>query len=166
MFGKKKSDPVFTVEPLANQVTTILGPGINWTGDLRGKGGVRIEGTMEGEIAMRGLLVVGETGKVTCKNLSADTVMVAGMVKGNITCQKLEIRSTGRIWGDVTTSSFASEDGAFFRGQMRMEEQINLPPADEIAASNADLESEIKLQATETSSDQAPAGISSPADGK
>ncbi len=166
MFGKKKSDPVFTVEPLANQVTTILGPGINWTGDLRGKGGVRIEGTMEGEIAMRGLLVVGETGKVTCKNLSADTVMVAGMVKGNITCQKLEIRSTGRIWGDVTTSSFASEDGAFFRGQMRMEEQINLPPADEIAASSADLESEIKLQSTETSSDQAPTGISSLADVK
>ncbi len=132
MFGKKKSETVFSVEPTANQVTTILGPGINWTGDLRGKGGVRIEGTMEGEIAMRGLIVVGETGKVTCKNLTADTVLVAGMVKGNITCQKLEIRSTGRIWGDVTTSSFASEDGAFFRGQMRMEEQINLPPAEEL----------------------------------
>lgn len=138
MFGKKKSDPIFSIEPTANQVTTILGPGINWTGDLRGKGGVRIEGTMEGEIAMRGLLVVGETGKVTCKNLSADTVMVAGMVKGNITCQKLEIRSTGRIWGDVTTSSFASEDGAFFRGQMRMEEQITLPSAEEMATSESE----------------------------
>ena len=161
MFGKKKSDPIFTIEPLANQVTTILGPGINWTGDLRGKGGVRIEGTMEGEIAMRGLLVVGETGKVTCKNLSADTVMVAGMVKGNIICQKLEIRSTGRIWGDVTTSSFASEDGAFFRGQMRMEEQINLPPAEEIAAPSPDLESENKLLSANTSSDRASADISS-----
>ncbi|MEA4811512.1 MAG: polymer-forming cytoskeletal protein [Anaerolineaceae bacterium] len=137
MFGKKKTEPSFTVEPLANQVTTVLGPGINWTGDLRGKGGVRIEGTMEGEIAMRGLLVVGETGKVTCENLSADTVLVAGMVKGNITCQKLEIRSTGRIWGDVTTSSFASEDGAFFRGQMRMEEKINLPAAEEAEGNKA-----------------------------
>ena len=162
MFGKKKSDPVFTIEPLTNQVTTILGPGINWTGDLRGKGGVRIEGTMEGEIAMRGLLVVGETGKVTCKNLSADTVMVAGMVKGNITCQKLEIRATGRIWGDVTTSSFASEDGAFFRGQMRMEEQINLPPAEEVATSKPEVESGNKLPSTDNSSDQTSAGISSP----
>jgi cytoskeletal protein CcmA (bactofilin family) len=144
MFGKKKSEEVFSIEPVANQVTTILGPGINWTGDLRGKGGVRIEGTMEGEIAMRGLIVIGETGKVTCKNLTADTVLVAGMVKGNITCQKLEIRSTGRIWGDVTTSSFASEDGAFFRGQMRMEEQINLPPAEEVANSPLEMTSEDK----------------------
>ena len=158
MFGKKKSDSVFSIEPLANQVTTILGPGINWTGDLRGKGGVRIEGTMEGEIAMRGLLVVGETGKVTCKNLSADTVMVAGMVKGNITCQKLEIRATGRIWGDVTTSSFASEDGAFFRGQMRMEEQIDLPPAEEVTS--PDFETNLKngLTGVEISPPQTAAG--------
>ena len=162
MFGKKKSDAVFTVEPVANQVTTILGPGINWTGDLRGKGGVRIEGTMEGEIAMRGLIVVGETGKVTCKNLSADTVMVAGMVKGNITCQKLEIRATGRVWGDVTTSSFASEDGAFFRGQMRMEEQINLPPAEEVVSSNPDPQSENKLKGVEINPDQTSLGTSNP----
>ena len=162
MFGKKKTEAIFTVEPLTNQITTILGPGINWTGDLRGKGGVRIEGTMEGEIAMRGLIVVGETGKVTCKNLTADTVMVAGMVKGNITCQKLEIRATGRIWGDVTTSSFASEDGAFFRGQMRMEEQINLPPAEAVAVSIPELESETKLQATDAGSNQVSAGSSNP----
>lgn len=160
MFGKKKSEAVFSIEPVANQVTTILGPGINWTGDLRGKGGVRIEGTMEGEIAMRGLIVVGETGKVTCKNLTADTVMVAGMVKGNITCQKLEIRSTGRIWGDVTTSSFASEDGAFFRGQMRMEEQINLPPAEEMVASTPDLPSENKPATKINNPDQPPMAVS------
>ena len=163
MFGKKKSDAVFTVEPVANQVTTILGPGINWTGDLRGKGGVRIEGTMEGEIAMRGLIVVGETGKVTCKNLSADTVMVAGMVKGNITCQKLEIRATGRVWGDVTTSSFASEDGAFFRGQMRMEEQINLPPAEEMTASDLGSILTNGLTGVEMTPPQTRAGTQSPA---
>jgi cytoskeletal protein CcmA (bactofilin family) len=166
MFGKKKSEAVFTIEPVANQVTTILGPGINWTGDLRGKGGVRIEGTMEGEIAMRGLVVVGETGKVTCKNLSADTVMVAGMVKGNVTCQKLEIKATGRLWGDVTTSSFASEDGAFFRGQMRMEEQINLLVDEEIASSNPDSQAENKLRGADTVSDQALADVQNTPNGK
>jgi len=162
MFGKKKSETVFSIEPAANQVTTILGPGINWTGDLRGKGGVRIEGTMEGEIAMRGLVVIGETGKVTCKNLSADTVMVAGMVKGNITCQKLEIRATGRIWGDVVTSSFASEDGAFFRGQMRMEEQINLPPAEEVTSSELKMPSDNGITGIEITPGQTSAGAKSP----
>ena len=112
------------------RVTSVLGPGINWKGDLRGKGGVRIEGTMEGEIAIQGLVVIGETGKVTCQTLQAETVIVAGAVKGNIRCGKLEIRSTGRVWGDVVTTALSSEEGAFLRGQVRMEEQVEVPPAE------------------------------------
>jgi cytoskeletal protein CcmA (bactofilin family) len=103
-----------------------LGPGIHWIGDLHGTGGVRIEGTLQGEIVIKGLVVIGETGKVICPELKAETVVVAGTVQGNITCQKLEIRSTGRVWGDVVAVNFSSEDGAFLRGQMRMEEQIEI----------------------------------------
>ena len=130
MLGKKKSPPTFDVEPAAVRVTSVLGPGINWKGDLRGKGGVRIEGTMEGEIAIQGLVVIGETGKVTCQMLQAETVIVAGAVKGNIRCGKLEIRATGRVWGDVVTTALSSEEGAFLRGQVRMEEKVEVPPVD------------------------------------
>ncbi len=110
----------------AERVTSVLGPGINWQGNLRGTGGVRIEGTFEGEISVRGLVVVGETGRVTCENLRANTVIVAGAVRGSITAEKLEIRSTGRVWGDVITVAFATEEGAFLRGQVRMEERVEL----------------------------------------
>lgn len=108
------------------RVTSVLGPSINWQGSLRGAGGVRIEGNFEGEIAVRGMLVVGETGRVTCDNLRANLVIVAGAVRGNITAEKLEIRATGRVWGDVTTVAFATEEGAFLRGQVRMEDQVDL----------------------------------------
>lgn len=130
----KKNTP--TVPPAAvptERVTSVLGPGINWQGNLRGSGGVRIEGTFEGEISVRGLVVVGETGRVTCENLRANTVIVAGAVRGSITAEKLEIRSTGRVWGDVITIAFATEEGAFLRGQVRMEEKVELnlePPAE------------------------------------
>ena len=60
----------------------MLGPGINWQGNLRGSGGVRIEGTFEGEIALRGLVVVGETGRITCEHVRANTIIVAGAVRG------------------------------------------------------------------------------------
>ncbi len=133
-FGKKKNNLSNFEEPAYERVTSVIGPGINWKGDLRGKGGVRIEGTMEGEIVMHGLVVIGETGKVTCDNLQAEMVIVAGMLKGNITCKKLEIRSTGRIWGDVVAKTFSSEDGAFLRGQMRMEEQVDIPEEAEVVA--------------------------------
>lgn len=108
------------------RVTSVLGPGINWTGDLTGSGGIRIEGTFEGKILLRGLLVIGETGRVTCENVVANTVIVAGAVRGNITSEKLEIRSTGRVWGDVITMAFSTEEGSFLRGQIQMEDSIDL----------------------------------------
>ena len=95
------------------RVTSVLGPGINWRGSLRGSGGVRIEGTFEGDMQIRGMIVVGETGRVTCMNMRANTIVVEGTVRGNITAEKLEIRSTGRVWGDVSVISFSTEDGAF-----------------------------------------------------
>lgn len=106
------------------RVTSVLGPGINWRGSLRGSGGVRIEGTFEGDMQIRGMIVVGETGRVTCMNMRANTIVVEGTVRGNITAEKLEIRSTGRVWGDVSVISFSTEDGAFLRGQVRMEEKV------------------------------------------
>ncbi len=125
MFKKPNTAINPPTSPL-ERVTSVLGPGINWNGNLAGSGGIRIEGTFEGKILLRGLLVVGETGRITCENVVANTVIVAGAVKGNITAEKLEIRSTGRVWGDVVVVSFSTEEGAFLRGQIRMEEKIDL----------------------------------------
>jgi cytoskeletal protein CcmA (bactofilin family) len=125
MFRKTPEQPSQITQPI-ERVTSVLGPGINWTGSLRGSGGIRIEGNFEGDVLLNGLLVIGETGKVTCQNLRANNVVVAGLVKGNITAEKLEIRSTGRVWGDVVVTAFATEEGAFLRGQVRMEEHLEL----------------------------------------
>ena len=114
--------PVQAVE----RITSVLGSGVIWHGSINGSGGVRIEGAFEGEIALRGMLVVGETGRVTCQDVRANAVIVAGAVRGNITTQKLEIRSSGRVWGDVVTTAFVTEEGAFLRGQIRMEETVEL----------------------------------------
>ena len=127
LFGKNKPEKTFTASASTERVTTVLGPGINWKGDLRGKGGVRIEGALEGEIAVRGLVIVGETGRVTCQTFEADTVIVAGAVNGGILTKKLEIRATGRVYGDVTTQSFSTEEGAFLRGKVTMEDEVTLP---------------------------------------
>ena len=126
LFGKKKSTPSFSPSASVERVTTVLGPGISWKGDLRGKGGVRIEGALEGEIAIRGMVIIGETGRVTCEALKADTVIVAGAVNGEIRAVKLEIRSTGRVYGDVTVQSVATEDGAYLRGKVTMEDHVDL----------------------------------------
>ena len=134
MFRKTPTSPLSPQAPI-ERVTSVLGPGINWKGDLRGSGGVRIEGSFEGEINIRGLVVIGETGRVSCEQMQANSVIVAGAVKGNITAEKLEIRSTGRVWGDVTTVAFSTEEGAFLRGQVRMEERVELSLVEEVKPS-------------------------------
>ena len=117
--------PPATVQTV-ERITSVLAAGVIWQGSISGSGGVRVEGTFEGQIALKGLLVVGETGKVTCENIRASNVIVAGAVKGNITSQKVEIRSSGRVWGDIVTTAFATEEGAFLRGQIRMEDAVDL----------------------------------------
>jgi len=125
---RRREDPITqaTQPTPTERVTSVLGPGIVWKGSLSGSGGVRIEGAFEGDIAIRGLLVVGESGRVTCQDLRANVVIVAGAVRGDITAEKVEIRATGRVWGNVTTAAFATEEGAFLRGQITMEEQVDL----------------------------------------
>ncbi len=135
MFRRREADPTETspkVQPVL-RVSSVLGPEVQWRGRLTGRGGVRIEGTFEGEILLDGLLVIGESGRVTCEDVRARTVVVAGVLKGNITAEKVEIRHTGRVWGDVRTVAFATEEGAFLRGKIQMEEELDLAfrPAEE-----------------------------------
>ena len=128
MFKKNPTSTTESVQTMQSveRITSVLGPNVIWQGNINGSGGVRIEGAFEGRIALKGLLVVGESGRVTCENIRANNVVVAGAVRGNITTQKLEIRATGRVWGDVITTSFVTEDGAFLRGQIRMEDEVEL----------------------------------------
>ncbi len=138
---KRSATPTDTTQQVqaVERITSVLGPGVIWHGSINGTGGVRIEGAFEGQIALRGMLVVGETGRVTCENVRANTVIVAGAVRGNITTQKLEIRATGRVWGDVVTTAFVTDEGAFLRGQIRMEETVDLElePAPDVTPSEA-----------------------------
>lgn len=127
MFRKRNEseNPAPAPAPV-ERVTSVLGEGIVWKGNLSGTGGIRIEGAFDGDIALRGLLVIGESGRVTGKQVHANVIIVAGAVQADITAEKVEIRSTGRVWGNVVTAAFATEEGAFLRGQIRMEDQVDL----------------------------------------
>lgn len=133
MFRKRNEPTSSVIQPTPSErVTSVLSAGIIWKGSLNGAGGVRIEGAFEGDITLRGMLVVGESGRVTCEHLRANTLIVAGAVRGGITAEKVEIRRTGRVWGDVVTAAFATEEGAFLRGQIRMEEKVDLGIVDTV----------------------------------
>lgn len=123
MFRKKEdSGPSLEPVPLKSRVTSILGEGTSWKGEIRGSGGIRIEGLYEGMIDLEGLIIVDQKGRVESDMIKADTVIVAGAVRSNIQAKRVEIRSTGRVWGDVATVKFSTEEGAYLRGKIQMEE--------------------------------------------
>jgi cytoskeletal protein CcmA (bactofilin family) len=107
---------------------SVVGPGVSLQGTLTGAGNMRIEGSFDGTISIQGTLFVADGAKVTAE-IRAGAVSVGGSVKGNITAGKVEILSTGRVWGDLITTAFATEEGAFLRGQVRMEDNLPTPPA-------------------------------------
>ena len=134
MVFRRSSERSTEIRDSTERVDSILGSGVAWQGTLTGTGGIRIDGAFDGEIALRGLVVIGEQGRVTSEHIRAATVIIAGSVKGDITAGKVEITRTGRVWGDVVTTSFSTEEGAFLRGKITMEEQVDLglgPSAEE-----------------------------------
>lgn len=113
------SDP--TPHPIASngKLVSVISKGSTFKGDIVTEGGARIDGSFEGSLTVKGPLVVGENARIVA-NITADAVSVAGSVKGNISAKKVEIMRTGRIYGDLITNAFTTEEGGFLRGQVRM----------------------------------------------
>lgn len=131
MFRRTPDKPTPTTA-IPDRVDSVLGSGLAWQGNMSGTGGVRIDGAYDGEIEVYGIVVIGESGRVTCDQILAVTVVVSGSLKGNIKAHRVEISSTGRVWGDVVTTSFTTEEGAFLRGKITMEEELDLGLAPEL----------------------------------
>lgn len=98
-------------------------------GCLQGEGVLQVDGTVEGEIKLKGSVTVTPSGCVKGP-IEADVVRIAGRVQGNITAHShLRLEHTGRIDGDVFSSSFVIDDGGKLNGRSTMTEAEEPAPA-------------------------------------
>jgi cytoskeletal protein CcmA (bactofilin family) len=112
-----------------DKIETVIGPNTNFKGTLISDGSVRIDGICEeGFIKTVGNIVVGPEAKVAA-DLEGENVSVSGSVTGNITALgRLEILSTGKVWGDASVGSFMlDDDGGFFKGQLSLANEPDQP---------------------------------------
>ena len=99
-----------------------LGKGAEFIGKLIFKGNVRIDGDYQGEIHGQGSLDVGQ-GALVKANITVHSVYIGGEVQGSIEVkEKINIQSTGKLFGDVRTPVFIMEEGALFDGRSHMSE--------------------------------------------
>jgi cytoskeletal protein CcmA (bactofilin family) len=104
----------------ADQIENVLGRSVVVHGDLEADGAFRIDGTVEGKVASKHAVYIGESGVVR-GDVSGSDVVIAGQVTGNVSCTgHLEIVATGRIEGDLDARSVRIETGGVFRGTSRM----------------------------------------------
>ena len=104
----------------AQGVDAFLGKGTQITGTLVLEGTGRIEGRVEGEISAQDTLSIGE-GAIVNANVAGTAIVVEGQVTGNIVArQRLELRPSSHVKGDITTPRLIVHEGATLDGRCSM----------------------------------------------
>lgn len=105
---------------LKAKISTILGKGCVLNGDFNADGSARIDGTVNGNVVVKGMLVLGVDGKII-GDIEAAGAMIGGHVIGNIESpEKLEISSHAKVIGDIKTKVLVVDERAIFQGKCDM----------------------------------------------
>ncbi len=128
MFGREKR-----AVP-SDRIEVTIGPAASLNGHLECDGIVKIDGIYQGSIKTVSNVIISEKARVDA-HIEAQNVSVSGQAKGSIVAKgRLEILPTGKVWADVTVSSFLLDDGGKLHGALKMlgtgpePESFDIPP--------------------------------------
>ena len=116
MFGGKKEIPKGAEN---TEVTTLIGEGCEFEGNLNLSASTRIDGKVKGNIRSEGTLIIGESGSVD-GDISCSEILVHGKVFGNVEAQRLELKRGASLTGDLKVEVLIIEEGAIYNGNCSM----------------------------------------------
>ena len=101
-----------------------IGKSVLVKGELSGSEDLYLDGEVEGSIELRDhSLVVGPHGRVRA-HIHAKDVVVHGKVDGNIKgTERVELKKSAVLVGDINTQRIIIEDGAFFKGAIDIQKE-------------------------------------------
>ena len=103
------------------KIENVFGASTRFEGRVTSDGNIRVDGVFEGSIETAGNVIIGEQARVMA-DIVANGVQVWGAVKGQITAAgRLEILSSGRVWGDIKVAALLIDEGGILRGQCIMQ---------------------------------------------
>jgi len=95
---------------------TVIGADAVFKGELHFEKGVRVDGKIEGKVSTKGHLAVSQGGHLQA-DVEAGSIIVEGDVKGNmVASDRVELRKSARLKGDITASKLLVAEGAAFVG--------------------------------------------------
>ena len=99
---------------------TYLDPTCKIVGKISFEGSAGIDGQVDGEITAKESLAIGEAAAVTAQ-IKTSSLLVAGKLTGDVVAdQRIEIRRSGKLSGNLTTPVLVVHEGAVFDGQCTM----------------------------------------------
>ena len=105
-----------------------VGKSIVVNGELSGAEDLTVQGRVEGKIDLRDhVLTVGAHARIKAE-VTARMIVVLGRVTGNLSAtEKVDIKATGSVDGNIVAPRVVIADGSHFRGTIDM--QPKEPPA-------------------------------------
>ena len=121
----------------------LIGQGIKVSGDINFADQLQVEGNVVGKITSPGgTLVIGETGELEAQ-IDVGICVIYGSLYGDLIAKnRVEIRKTGKVHGDVVTPVLLVEEGAVFNGAIKMGQEASTRKLEEIPST--DVESDTK----------------------
>ncbi len=99
-----------------------IGKSVLVKGELTGSEDLYVDGQIEGSISLKNNnLTVGPNGQVKA-SVEAKGVVVQGKLEGNVQASdRVELRKTAIMNGDITTHRIAIEEGAYLKGKVEIQ---------------------------------------------
>ena len=101
-----------------------IGKSVKVKGELSGSEDLYFDGEAEGSVDLHEhTLTIGPNGRIRAA-LVAREIVVHGKVEGNVCAsEKVELKRSCSLIGDISTKRIVIEDGAFFRGAIDIQKE-------------------------------------------
>jgi cytoskeletal protein CcmA (bactofilin family) len=111
---------ILKIDRLSENGRTHIGEKTVFQGMITSSDNITIGGAVKGKVICKGTVIVEQDGTVDADIIAAEA-FIKGQVDGNIKAQKrVEVASTGRVKGDIESSSLLIAEGVLFEGKCHM----------------------------------------------
>jgi cytoskeletal protein CcmA (bactofilin family) len=96
---------------------SVISNEVEITGAIKSSGSVRLDGKLDGELQCSGDAIIGKSATIK-GNLTVNSVSIEGTIQGNVVAKdRIEMKSTARVTGDIKAKRLSVEDGVTFVGK-------------------------------------------------
>ncbi len=124
------------VNKIDSRIDTLVGTDTVLTGDLTFSGGLRVDGTIRGNVqeqaGSQGTIILGENGRIEGAVGATKIVLIGGTVVGQVKAgQFIELQAKARIKGDLHYTSLEMHMGSVIDGKLVHSEKSEANETDE-----------------------------------